>query len=99
MLQKLLIIFFIVTVTVVKGQLVTTGGISPNALVQNVLVGPGVQVSNVFFSGSASAIGTFNSANANVGIEEGIIMIAVLIIYLFTFYVNVGRRSVCAADR
>ena len=74
MLQKLLIIFFIVTVTVVKGQLVTTGGISPNALVQNVLVGPGVQVSNVFFSGSASAIGTFNSANANVGIEEGIIM-------------------------
>lgn len=74
MLQKLVIIFFIVTVTVVQGQLVTTGGISPNALVQNVLVGPGVQVSNVFFSGSASAIGTFNSANANVGIEEGIIM-------------------------
>jgi hypothetical protein len=55
-------------------QLVTGGGMSPNALVQNVLIGPGVQVSNVFYSGSPGAIGTFNSANANVGIEQGIIM-------------------------
>jgi gliding motility-associated-like protein len=55
-------------------QLVTGGGMTPNALVQNVLLGPGVQVSNVFYSGSAGAIGTFNSANANVGIENGIIM-------------------------
>lgn len=55
-------------------QLVTGGGLSPNALVQNVLIGPGVQVSNVFYSGSAGAIGTFNSTNANVGIDEGIIM-------------------------
>jgi len=55
-------------------QLVTSGGGSPNALVQNVLIGPGVQVSNVFYSGSPGAIGTFNSANANVGIDEGIVM-------------------------
>ena len=55
-------------------QLVTGGGMSPNALVQDVLIGAGVQVSNVFYSGSAGAIGTFNSTNANVGIEQGIIM-------------------------
>jgi gliding motility-associated-like protein len=55
-------------------QLVTQGGIPPNQLVQNVLVGQGVQVTNVFYSGAAGAIGTFNSANANVGIESGIIL-------------------------
>lgn len=56
------------------GQLQTNGGQSPAQLVQNVLIGPGVNVSNVFYSGSSSAIGTFNATNASIGIDEGIIM-------------------------
>ncbi len=69
-----LISTLVLTSVLGRAQLVTSGGISPNALVQNVLIGPGVQVSNVFYSGSAGAIGTFNSTNANVGIDEGIII-------------------------
>lgn len=55
-------------------QLVTTGGQSPANLVQNVLLGPGVQVSNVSYYGSNQAIGRFNGANTNVGFTEGIII-------------------------
>lgn len=57
-----------------QGQLQTNGGQSPTQLVQNVLIGPGVNVSNVFYSGSSGAIGTFNASNASIGIDEGIIM-------------------------
>lgn len=57
-----------------SAQLQTSGGQSPAQLVQNVLIGPGVNVSNVFYSGSASAIGTFDATNASIGIDNGIIM-------------------------
>lgn len=70
----LIVISFIFISLQGNAQLVTTGGMTPNALVQNVLIGPGVQVSNVFYSGSAGAIGRFNSTNANVGIDEGIVI-------------------------
>ncbi|MFA5575017.1 MAG: choice-of-anchor L domain-containing protein [Brumimicrobium sp.] len=57
------------------GQLQTSGGMSPTQLVQNVLLGQGVEVSNVSFSGSPQAIGTFNATNVNnFGINEGIII-------------------------
>jgi hypothetical protein len=56
------------------GQLQTSGGQSPNFLVQNVLLGQGVDVSNIFYSGSNDAIGTFDASNASIGIDEGIIM-------------------------
>ena len=55
-------------------QLQTSGGQSPTQLVQNVLLGTGVEVSNVSFSGASGAIGTFNATNASIGINEGIIM-------------------------
>mgnify|MGYP001040364704 CR=1 FL=1 len=55
-------------------QLQTNGGQSPNQLVQNVLIGPGVNVSNIFYSGANTAIGTFDASNASIGIDEGIIM-------------------------
>lgn len=57
-----------------KAQLQTNGGQTPDQLVQNVLLGNGVEVSNVFYSGSINAIGTFNAANTTLGLEEGIIM-------------------------
>src|SRR5690554_6894873 len=55
-------------------QLQTNGGQTPTQLVQNVLLGSGVDVSNVSFSGAAGSIGTFNATNASIGIDEGIIM-------------------------
>lgn len=43
-------------------------------LVTNVLMGGGVQVSNITFSGSAGAIGFFNGASTNIGLQSGILM-------------------------
>lgn len=54
------------------GQLITTP-MGANAAVQNVLLGNGVTVSNISYSGEASAIGRF-SGNTNIGLSEGIII-------------------------
>lgn len=47
---------------------------SPAALVQNVLLGPGVTVSNISYSGNAAAIGYFDGSATNLGISQGIVM-------------------------
>ncbi len=54
-------------------QLITSSQ-TPGALVQNVLLGPGVTVSNIFYNGSPSAIGSFTAAGTNLGINSGIVM-------------------------
>jgi len=55
-------------------QLVTSGSMSPLNLVQNILLGPGVTVSNITFNGSPSAIGSFIATGTNLGIDQGIVM-------------------------
>lgn len=55
-------------------QLVTNTNQSPAGLVQNVLLGPGVTVSNIQFSGSQQAIGFFDGSATNVGIDNGIVI-------------------------
>lgn len=55
-------------------QLVTQSNQSPSQLVQNVLLGGGVVVSNIQYQGAAASIGYFNGANTNIGLNEGIIM-------------------------
>lgn len=67
-----LIASFVLSLTVC-GQLKTNGGIAPALLVQNVLVGEGVEVSNVKYQGSAGAIGQF-SGSTSMDIEEGLIL-------------------------
>lgn len=59
---------------VVFGQLVTSGNLGPTQLVENILVGQGVTVTNVNYNGSAGAIGSFTANNTSLGIEEGIIL-------------------------
>ena len=58
----------------VWGQLTTSTNQSPAQLVQNVLVGNGVTVSNVSFTGDPDAIGSFNGANTNLGLSTGIVL-------------------------
>ena len=55
------------------GQL-TTSVQSPTSVVQNVLLGPGVTVSNVYYSGSANAIGSFNANINNFGLTSGVVI-------------------------
>ena len=57
---------------ILLSQLVTSTGTSPSGLVQNVLLGPGVTVSNIMYSGSPSAIGSFKATGTNLGIDQGI---------------------------
>ena len=47
---------------------------SPLALVQNVLLGQGVTVSNILFNGSPVALGSFQATNTVLGIDEGIVL-------------------------
>jgi len=56
------------------GQLVTSTAQSPAGLVQNVLLGSGVTVSNISFNGQPTAIGEFNGTNTNIGLDEGIVI-------------------------
>jgi gliding motility-associated-like protein len=56
------------------GQLVTNSGQTPAQLVQNVLLGPGVTVSNVTYSGSGGAIGSFTANGTNLGINSGVVL-------------------------
>lgn len=55
-------------------QLVVDAGYSPQQLVEDVLVGQGVEVSNFSFSGNADARGYFDGSNSNIGLSEGIII-------------------------
>ena len=58
----------------VHAQLTTDNSLSPENLVKDVLVGKGVTVSNVTYSGESKAIGQFDGSQSNVGISEGIIL-------------------------
>ncbi len=71
----IILLFLILNINIVKGQLIVNTGQSAANLVQNVLVGNGVTVSNVTFNGSANALGEFSNGNStNLGITNGIIL-------------------------
>lgn len=65
---------FLANKETLHGQLITNGGITPTDLVQNVLLGGGVQVSNIVYTGATTAIGTFDGTNSNIGLNYGIVM-------------------------
>ncbi len=73
-MKKFLSIVFLLTLNCSFGQLVTSTAQSPGSLVQNVLLGPGVTVSNIQFNGYPASIGSFSATNTNLGINSGIIM-------------------------
>ena len=60
--------------TIVFGQLITNTTLTPAQLVQNVLVGNGVTVSNVNYAGGPDAIGSFNGSATNLGLNTGIVL-------------------------
>ena len=58
---------------IVIAQLTTDDLVNPQQLVNN-LVGAGVQISNVSYTGDILARGTFNGSASNIGLTEGIIL-------------------------
>lgn len=82
-MKKLLLSILLLVVTVVNAQLVVDNTTqTPTQLVQNVLLGSGISVSNVTFNGSASnaamvrdQVGHFlNGSATNIGLNNGIIL-------------------------
>jgi gliding motility-associated-like protein len=75
-IKQVYILLFVVFTShlFVRSQLVTNTNTSPSGLVQDVLLGPGVTVSNIMYSGSPSAIGSFTASGTNLGINQGIVM-------------------------
>lgn len=57
----------------VMSQLVTSAQ-GAASLVQNTLLGPGVTVSNIHYSGASGAIGKFTANGTNLGINSGIVI-------------------------
>ncbi|MFN5418272.1 MAG: choice-of-anchor L domain-containing protein [Flavobacteriia bacterium] len=72
-MRILLYIAFVVPI-LSFAQLTTSGAMSPPNLVQNVLLGTGVQVSNINYTGDIQAIGSFNFNGANLGLNQGIVI-------------------------
>ena len=63
------------TTSMVDAQLTVNTNSTPTQLVQNVLVGNGVTVSNITFTGAPVAIGEFNGGGTtNLGLTSGIVL-------------------------
>ncbi|MBK6525819.1 MAG: choice-of-anchor L domain-containing protein [Crocinitomicaceae bacterium] len=60
--------------TPLLAQLTTATGLTPTQLVEDVLVGNGVAVSNVTYTGHAEAIGSFTGTGTNLGLTSGIVL-------------------------
>lgn len=57
-----------------QAQMVIDNTLTPTQLVEDVLLGEGVVVSNITFAGDPQQIGYFDATNANFPIPEGIVM-------------------------
>lgn len=73
-ITKILILLGLAFASPALSQLTTSTGQSPQALVENVLLGQGVIVSNIMYNGSPSAIASFSGTNTNLGIDQGIVL-------------------------
>ncbi len=55
-------------------QLIVDNTVTPEVAVEDILLGDGIVVSNITFSGNDNQIGSFNGVNSNIGIGNGIIL-------------------------
>ena len=73
-MKHIIAILSLVLPLFLSAQLTTSGAMTPAGLVQNVLLGSGVTVSNITYNGSPIAIGQFTANINNFGLSEGIVM-------------------------
>ncbi|HRY32713.1 MAG TPA: choice-of-anchor L domain-containing protein [Bacteroidales bacterium] len=72
-ISGLLLIAAILSAGVVHSQLLVSNAMTPQQWVQDVLIGQGIQVTNVTYNGATMAAGTF-TGSTNIGIASGVIM-------------------------
>ena len=74
-----LLAFFSCFTLLAKSQLVVQNNLSPAQLINDVLLGEGVDAENITFNGASaenvsSQFGTFDAQNSNIGLNHGIIL-------------------------
>src|SRR6188508_2247253 len=82
MKKRVLFIFLLTISFSAQAQLIVNNTQTPAQLVQNVLLGQGVVVSNITFNGSAISANSvrdqaghfLNGATTNIGIDSGVIL-------------------------
>jgi gliding motility-associated-like protein len=68
-----ILLFSLFLTNIIKSQLTTSQTLTPQQLVQNVLLGGGVTASNITFSGNPNQISRFvATTNTNLGINSGV---------------------------
>ena len=72
-------IFFLICISLFSAnistaQLSTSTALTPAQLVQNVLLGTGIIATNITYTGSPLARGTFNGTASNLGLATGVIL-------------------------
>ncbi|WP_343604395.1 choice-of-anchor L domain-containing protein [Fluviicola sp.] len=88
-----IVIAICLTTLDLKAQLITTTQYTPQYLVQNVLLGSGVNVSNVHYTGAPKAIGWFNGTNTNLGVDSGLVLTTGTVIDSSVLIPNFGWRQ------
>lgn len=74
-MKKLLSVFGLVLWGLTsQAQLVVDNTVTPEDAVQTILLGDGIEAFNITFNGAPEQIGSFNSQNSNIGIEEGVVL-------------------------
>lgn len=78
------------TAQTAHAQLTTSTAQTPQQLVQNVLVGGGVSISNVTYTGDPNAIGSFDGTACNVGLDSGIVLTTGTVLNTTNFGIQEG---------
>lgn len=73
-MKKIFTIIFTLVNGLIFSQLTVSNALTPEQLVQNILAGSGVTISNVTYTGTNQQIGTFNGVNSNIGFNSGLIL-------------------------
>jgi len=68
------IIFAVAVYQPLKAQLVTDPNPTAQQVVQDVLLGTGVEAFNITFSGNSDQIGTFDCNNCGIGLNSGVLL-------------------------
>jgi PKD repeat protein len=74
MMKKTFFFLFLFINILAYSQLTVNNSLTPQQLVQNILAGTGVQISNVSYSGAAISIGSFDGTSSNIGFPGGLIL-------------------------
>jgi hypothetical protein len=70
----ILLAFLIYSTNQIKAQLVVNHNYTPSQLVSQILLGSGITVSNITYTGDTGAIGYFIGTSSNIGLPSGVIM-------------------------